>query len=90
MNSSDLKTHIRKIILDVNPVGAYIIEDENTNEYDPEIELILKDICKCHTKQQLFDLFITVFDLQFGENVNVTRHKEFIVISDKVWELIKP
>lgn len=88
MFKNKLKKKIRSILLKINPVGAYLPEDSNTDEYNFEEDMILSAIPECHTEQQFFYRVYTIFSKQFGVQESEMRIENLKNVSKQIWEIL--
>lgn len=88
MNKDSLKKSIRDILITEDPLGIYFPDDHNIEEYDFEIDVIIRLLPDISNEDYLVDKIYQVFKTSFGENKagSKSRYKN---IASKIWELIK-
>lgn len=88
MNNEVLKKELREIFIKEDPISVYFSDDNNQDEYDNEIDIIIKQIPHVTTEEELLDVVYQVFKSTFGSTRAGSKEK-YIQIVNKIWMLIR-
>ncbi len=84
----DLYNQVSGVMFEIDPMGINF--EDNTDEYNPETDLILPKIKECGTSLELravvVDTFVKLFDQKMADQCN---QNHFTQIADKIWDLAK-
>lgn len=69
MRWSERHEAVRRVILDVDPMDLYFEEDDNFDEYDPEVREIVERLPEAGTVDDLTTMIWEVFKRFFNEGL---------------------
>jgi hypothetical protein len=88
MKMNILKTKIRKILIEEDPMDIYFPEDKNIDEYDSEVEKITNNLDRCHNLKELTDLVSNILQVTIENYSSLEQKKRYSKIATKIWNLI--
>lgn len=86
-NKSKLFNEIRAVLLEINPVGAYIPSLNNTDEYDYEVSEILIKCSECKSIQDVYQNVYLIFSQAFGEKEARFRSENLNKVAKRILEI---
>lgn len=79
-------TTVRTILLQADPIGIYDPETGNEDEYDSEIEIILKKLPECETIQEVQRMLWKVFSEFFSPSIAGSQ-ESYLDLAKKIFNL---
>lgn len=83
-----LKNKLRELFNKYDPIGIYVGEDINFDEYDPEISGLILRFKRSRNEDEFSDELYTVFKHMFSEDIAGSKSR-YTKLSKEVYNLLK-